>query len=197
MLKGLRFKGTLKNLEKYCKVSGTGKRWEEPFTTIANISDAYGAPLAETISQQEYEEAEVIPGVVPRGQNTRKSCTRNHLHLIKILTNVSRVSKTYSRISVAWVWKGRNTPVIVSSVEFSELCKKAVTPTLKYITKGNYWLKIKVVTKTLNTDTEKIDIFITQIEALDPPIYFLSWSSHRRPWSSSPSTQQGCHYFCV
>jgi hypothetical protein len=48
----------------------------------ANISDAYGAPLAEAISQQEYEEAEVIAGVIPRGQNKRKSCTRNYLDLI-------------------------------------------------------------------------------------------------------------------
>jgi hypothetical protein len=46
--------------------------------TTSNISDAYGAPLAETISQQEFEEAEVISGIVPRGQNTRKSCTRNN-----------------------------------------------------------------------------------------------------------------------
>jgi hypothetical protein len=107
-----------KNLEKYCKVSGTGQRGEDPFTTIANILDAYGAPLAETIRQQEYEEAEVIAGVIPRGQNTRKSCTSNHLHFFKILSIVSRVSKTNSRISDAWVWKGRNPPVIVSSVEF-------------------------------------------------------------------------------
>jgi hypothetical protein len=88
------------------------------FTITANISDAYGAPLAETISQQEYGEAEVIAGVIPRGQNTRKSCTRNHLHFFKILKIVYRVSKTNSRISDAWVRKGRNPPVIESSVEF-------------------------------------------------------------------------------
>jgi hypothetical protein len=73
------------------------------FTITAKFSDAYGAPLAETIGQQEYEEAEVIAGVIPRGQNTRKSCIRNRVHLIKILTIVPRVSKTNSRISDAWV----------------------------------------------------------------------------------------------